>query len=141
MNTEQDWLLATLKREDGDVLARFAYHHRYVIGDPSYSRTAWFELESSSVVDLDLYLGELDKLEDRIRARIESSMKSQLILVLSGAGYRDLVFALKEDDFEAQVAIDQICSECPDQVSVKVHQGQSFGPFSSLVAWAARKSN
>lgn len=134
MNEAQKWLLATIKRKDGDVYARFAYHHHIVLGNPAYSRAAWIELESLPVVDLDEYQGGLDALEDRVREKIEKSMKNLLLLVLTDAGYRDLVFALREDDDEVQGVISEIESDLAGRVKAHIHEGQNFGPYAALVS-------
>ncbi len=134
---EQQWLSATLKSEDGDVYARFAYHLRDVLSDSQFSRAVWSQLEALPTADLDDYMRDLDELEDAVKCGMERIHGCTMLLVLTGAGYRDLVFALRDDAEAIEEAIQSLAAEHPNRLHTKVYQGPKFGPFEALVSRVA----
>jgi hypothetical protein len=131
---EQQWLSATIKCEEGEVLARFAYQYRELIRDSSYTRSAWFQLEAIPTAELDDYLRDLDELEDAVRRGMENCYGCHMLLALTGAGYRDLVFAMRDDAAEAEQAIQLLEAAYPDRLDAKVFQSPKFGPYAALVS-------
>lgn len=134
MSTQQQWLSATIKLDEGEVPARFAYHHRQLLSDSNCSRSAWSHLEGLSTTELDDYLRDLDELEDLVRRRMEECDGCYMLLALSGAGYRDLVFAICGGAPAAEEAIRALAAEHTDRLRVRHFQSPKFGPFAGLVS-------
>lgn len=133
VDMEQQWLSATLKSEEGDVYARFAHHLRDVLSD-SQSRSVWFHLDALPTAEFDDYMRDLDKLEDAVKCRMEKIHGCKMLLVLTGAGYRDLVFALRDDAEAVDEAFQTLAADHPNRLHSKVFQGPKFGPFAALVS-------
>lgn len=131
---QQQWLLATLKSEEGDVYARFAYHLRDVLSDSQHLRSVWFQLESLPTAQLDDYMRDFDELEDAIKQGMEKVHGCKMLLALTGAGYRDLVFALRDDAKAVEEAIQTLSAQHPNRLHCKVFQSPKFGPFAALVS-------
>lgn len=134
MSTEQEWLSATVRREEAEVLARFAYQHRNLLDDQSYSRAVWFQLEALSTSEIDDYLRDLDELEDTVRRDMEHGNGCHLLLVLTGAGYRDMVFALRDDGADVERVSRNLIAKYPERLSARVLQEPRFGPYAALVS-------
>ena len=57
-----------------------------------------------------------------------------MLLVLTGAGYRDLVFALRDDAQAVEKAIQALADEHPNRLHSKIFQSPKFGSFPALVS-------
>lgn len=137
IDMEQQWLSATLKTEEGDVYARVAYHLRDVLSDSQYSRSVWFQLDALPTAEFDDYIRDLDELEDAVKCGMEKIHGCKMLLVLTGAGYRDLVFALRDDAEAIEEAIQALAADHPNRWHSKVFQSPKFGPFPALVSRVA----
>lgn len=89
MDMEQQWLSATLKSEEGNVYARFAYHLRGLLSNSQYLRSVWFQLDALLTAQFDDFMRDLDEPEDAAKCGMERIYGCKMLLALAGAGYRD----------------------------------------------------
>ena len=137
----EDWKVATIRSEEGDVLARFDFSRRFVLHDIGFSRAIWFDLTPGNTSDIDEYLRSLDSLEDTVRCSMARLANCHMLIALSDATGRQLVFAHSGERALAEEAALSIQSNSQGNVSATILGHPQFGPFATLVRGASGASN
>jgi hypothetical protein len=136
-----DWRIATLRSSEGDVLARFDFSRRFVLRDPAFSRAIWFDLTPGIASGIDEYLAALDSLEDAVRSSMSRCGSCHMLVSLSDAAGRQLVFAYSGALSVAEAAVLSLQSDSQGDVQANILDSPRFGPFAALVQRASDGSN
>ena len=132
MNNNSTWFSGTIGKEESKEYVRFNYAHKNILYDDRFGKAIWFETQGINTNDIDEYQKYLDDLEDTIRSTMEKCEECHLILTLTGAGYRDLVFAYGGPDMGFDTSIKNLIHANPERFNVKV-QNNNFGPYKALI--------
>ena len=127
------WKVAEISGPDGDVIARFRSDSYSVLGNPMYGTAFWVGIDSPPMGELEDLLKHLDSVEDRVAQIVESEHGGRLLVTMTGAGYRDLVFAVSGSADALHREVREYSDSTGLQLSLQVHVGQKFGPYASLV--------
>ncbi len=132
------WRVAEISGPGGDVVARFRIDSCGILGDPSYAKALWVQVDSPADSDLDQVLEHLNAVEDDVAKIVESKHGARLLVTLTGADYRDLVFAVPKGDEGVLRDVRKYAEMSGLLLGVQLHPGQKFGPYAALVRRAAR---
>ena len=132
-----EWKVAWLHGPEGDTIARFRADRSAVVGDPRYPGALWVQIDPPEASDLDTLLTQLDTAEDQIAHLVELENQGCLLVALTGAGFRDLIFAVGVNgDSLVQAVAGCLCAS-GSSVQAQFYAEQRFGPFAKLVGTSA----
>jgi len=127
------WQVAQMRSPEGDLLARFRTDCSGLIGDSTYSQALWVKVDPLATSDLDALLGKLDAIEDAVMKVVEEEHKGVLLVTLTGAGYRDLVFAVQAGGDLVRQAVDEVSAAWGNTLQASLYREQKFGPYRALL--------
>jgi hypothetical protein len=128
------WCVTEINGPDGAVVARFRIDRTSVIGDPMFTSSLWVQVDATHLPDLNSVLQHLDRVEDEVTPLIEREDLGRLLVTLTGAAYRDLVFAVNGDASLAIAPLQARSDRLGAKLDIELFHGQRFGPYAWLVS-------
>lgn len=132
------WQVAQLRSPEGDTIARFRTDCSGLLGDSNFPAALWVKVDPPDAGDLDALLTELDAIEDAVMRVVEGEHGGRLLVTLTGAGRRDLVFALQGGGNLVLRAVAEVSATRGNCLQASLYPEQRFGPYQALLKAAAR---
>lgn len=129
----EKWGVAEIRSDQGVEIVRFCVDHSAVLTSSNYKRSIWVNVFSGEGSDLDGMLDNLNRLEDAVTAELEQPSECLLLLTISDACSKTLVFAVGggAEDLEDKIA--RVLGVGNGSVDVRVFDARKFGPYGSLI--------
>lgn len=127
------WHVARVRSPDGDTIARFRTDSSDLLGNADFPAALWVQIDPSQTHELDALLGELDAIEDAVVRRVETEHGGRLLVSLTGAGYRDLVFAMPDRMNLVLRTVEEVSANRGNCLQAQLFPEQRFGPYPALL--------
>lgn len=132
------WQVAQLRSPEGDTVARFRTDCSSLLGDSRFPGALWVKVDPPDMDDLDALLSELDAIEDAVMRIVEGEHGGRLLVTLTGAGCRDLVFAVQGRGNQLLQAVGAVSATRGNCLHASLYPEQRFGPYQALLKASAR---